>query len=488
MTRAIFTSRSLGPILALLAICTAAVVALVHQPQKVQLGAFLLPALTVWYLRSKGGSDARLSWQLPLAGYASTFAIGAGISASNRDIRAESELVGVSVFVAMTVLGMTHLYKSVRALPEVKPPQWRKDAAAGLVCNLVLAWAASSLAYASYEAKHYPIPVAAISRHQSVDAPQTIKPASVWIDTDPACGDGTPVDVDDCWALLAAVRSPELAIRGISTVFGHQDGRQVHRVMEGVLARLAGGQSADPAPFRLHAGSTTRGGSAWRPTLASQALATALEQEPLTILALGPLTNIATLLRHRPDLTERIERIVLVGGKRPGQHFHPGHQWWFRFSDSNIAHDPDAARIVLYSGVPVTLVPFDLAAKLVVTEADLERLRDGDGAAKWLSEVSQPGLSFWNTLLGRPGFHPFDVLAVAYAAMPEHFRCQRIPARIGFNLFLEPLGMGRDLDVAEHLRGPMVTDCYDLDRVVKEEVLTRILGESDAAFDLSRAM
>lgn len=488
MTRKVFTSRSIGTILALLAVSTVAVVALIHQPQEVQLVAFLLPLLAVWYLRSKGRSDARLSWQLPLAGYASTFAIGAGLSLSNQDLRTDVELVGASAFAVVTVLGIAHLYKGVRAIPVEKPRQWKKDAAAGLICTLLLACAVSSLAYASYEAKHYPIPVSAISEQQSADTPQTTKPAPVWIDTDPACGAGTTVDVDDCWALLAAVRSPELAIRGISTVFGNQDGRRVHRVIEEVLARLADGRPADAAPFRLHMGSRARGGSAWRSTPASQALAAALEQEPLTILALGPLTNIATLLRQRPDLAERIERIVLVGGKRPGQLFHPGHQWWFHFGDFNIAQDPDAARTVLYSGAPVTLVPFDLATKLVVTEADLVRLREGDGAAKWLSEVSQPWLSFWNTMLGKPGFHPFDVLAVAYAAMPEHFRCRRIPARIGFNLFLEPFGMGRDLEVSKGLHGPIVTDCYDLDREVKDVVLTRILRESYAAFDVSRAM
>jgi pyrimidine-specific ribonucleoside hydrolase len=91
-------------------------------------------------------------------------------------------------------------------------------------------------------------------------------------------------------------------------------------------------------------------------------------------------------------------------------------------------------------------------------------------------------------MLGKPGFHPFDVLAVVYAAMPEHFQCKRVPARIGFNLFLEPFGMGRDLEVAEHLRGPMVTDCYDLDRAVKDVVLIRIMGEPHESFEVSRAM
>ena len=488
MKRRIFTSRSIGTILALLAVLTVAVVVLVHEPQEVQLVAFFLPALAVWYLQSKSSLDARLSWQLPLTGYALTFAVGAGMSASNRDIRTEAELVGGGVLALCTSLGFLYLYKTYRHLPNEKPPRWRRDAVVGLASNLLLAGLASFLAHESYEAKHYPVPANTTSTDQAANLPQRAGQVPVWIDTDPACGVGTTADVDDCWALLAAARSPELEVRGISTVFGNQDGRKVHRFAEDIVARLAEARRVTTGPLDVYVGSTTRGDSAWPATPASHALASALEEERLVIIALGPLTNIATLIKTHPELTARIERIVLVGGKRPGQLFHPGHQWWFHFGDFNISQDPDAAEIVLRSGVPITLVPFELATKLVVTESDLERLRAGDGAARWLSDVSEPWLSFWNTMLGKPGFHPFDVLAVAYAAMPEHFRCKRTPARIGFNLFLEPFGMGRDLEVSEETRGAIVTDCYDLDPAVKDLVVIRLLGESDLSFDMSRAM
>ncbi|MEX5216041.1 MAG: nucleoside hydrolase [Nitrospiraceae bacterium] len=475
----------MGPILGLLAVCTVAVVARVHRPQEAQLAAFFLPILTVWYLQSRSANDSRLSWQVPTVGYAMTFAIGAGLSLSNQDLRTDVELVGAIGLAVVTGFGIVHWYKGVRARPHARSPQWKRDVIAGLVCNLLLAWTGSSLAVASYGAKHKPIPVVSFAKPPSAMAQRTAHPNAVWIDTDPACGAGATADVDDCWALVAASRSPELAIRGISTVFGNREGHEVHRVLEEVLARLSHGRQPGDSLSHLHAGSIVRRDAAGRPTAASRALAEALEREPLTVIALGPLTNIAALLDHRPDLTGRIERIVLVGGKRPGQLFHPGHQWWFHFGDFNIAQDPESAETVLYSGVPVTLVPFDLATKLVVTHADLERLRDGDGAAKWLSDVSEPWLAFWNTILGRPGFHPFDVLAVAYAAIPEHFHCRRSPARIGFNLFLEPFGMGRDLEVSKDLIGPIVTDCYDLDREVKDVVLTRILGNSDGADDVS---
>ena len=484
----VFTSRSFGMILAVPAVFTVAVVAWVHEPQEVDLVAFFLPVLAIWYWQSKSPRDARLSWQLPLVGYALTFAIGAGMSVSNRDIRTEAELVGGGILAICTWLGLFYSYKAYRHVPHEKPPRWRRDAVAGLFSNLLLAGLALFLAHESYEAKHQPVPARTTLIDQPAKPPQGAGQVPVWIDTDPACGVGTTADVDDCWALLAATRSPELDVRGISTVFGNQDGRKVYRFAEGLVARLSEAHRATTGPLDVYAGSTTSGDSAWPATPASHALASALEQKSLVIIALGPLTNIATLLKTHPELTTKIERIVLVGGKRPGQLFHPGHQWWFHFGDFNIAQDPDAAETVLYSGVPITLVPFELATKLIVTEADLERLRAGDSAARWLSEVSEPWLSFWNTMLEKPGFHPFDVLAVIYAAMPEHFQCRRVPARIGFNLFLEPFGMGRDLEVAEQLRGPMVTDCYDLDRAVKDVVLIRIMGEPRESFEVSRAM
>jgi pyrimidine-specific ribonucleoside hydrolase len=123
-----------------------------------------------------------------------------------------------------------------------------------------------------------------------------------------------------------------------------------------------------------------------------------------------------------------------------------------------------------------------------MTESDIERLGAGDDSAKWLRDVSQPWLSFWNTMAGKPGFHPFDVLAVAYAALPNHFRCEPIPARIGFNLFLEPFGMGRDLEMAKDIHGPIVTTCFDLNPDLKDILLMRLMGQPHSLFRSASAM
>jgi len=149
-------------------------------------------------------------------------------------------------------------------------------------------------------------------------------PDPVWIDTDPACGAAATNDVDDCWALLLAFRSGRIAVRGIGTVFGNLDEAPTRARVVGILGALgvATGRAALPP---IHRGAGGPGDRAGREgNRAAAALARALEAEPLTVLALGPLTNIAAVLARRPDLAGRIRRIVAVAGQRPGERFFPG--------------------------------------------------------------------------------------------------------------------------------------------------------------------
>lgn len=104
-------------------------------------------------------------------------------------------------------------------------------------------------------------------------------PTPVWIDTDPACDARASSEVDDCWALIQALRSPALAIRGISTVFGNSDGATAFAIASALTHRFAGGQgggqgSGFPAVFR---GAEEGGGRA--ATAASRALGRALARE-----------------------------------------------------------------------------------------------------------------------------------------------------------------------------------------------------------------
>ena len=239
----------------------------------------------------------------------------------------------------------------------------------------------------------------------------------LWIDTDAACGHGPRTDPDDCLALLALVQAAGKRIAGVSTVSGNAP----LEVTDRTTRELVGHLGAIP----VHAGPET--------------LRSALEAGRLTIVALGPLTNIALALHERPDLAAQVERLVAVMGRRPGHLFHPaegapgamllGHGPVF--SDFNFEQDRDAAARVLATGIPFTLIPYDAARHVELTAADLDRLSARGGAAAWVAERSRAWLQFWQEDIGRAGFYPFDLLAAAYVMFPGRFECARVAAGVG---------------------------------------------------------
>lgn len=387
-----------------------------------------------------------------------TYLLAAGLSVSNLDIRSQVEIAGLVVLAVFPAIGLVLTRRA--GMPR-----------AGVLVNLLLCGLVAVLAWVAYAAKlpHAPAPPAAASAKAEPGAKR------VWIDTDPACGAGKTADVDDCWALAFALRSPELQVAGISTVFGNQPrAGSVSSVQRAEQVRellVLAGRHAPVFP-----GSEKKSDSGWPPTPASEQLAAALAGSRLTIVALGPATNLAALLERHPDRAGNIERIVMVAGKPPGRLFHPGRHWWFHFGDFNVAQDVEAMRAVLRSGVPITLVPFELAMQVVITGQDLERLRGGGALPSAIAEASAGWLAFWQGgLIEGPGFSPFDALAVGYVALPDLFRCHEARARIGFSVFLAPFGPGRDLEVAADIGGAPVRYCDALDPGFKRVLLQRLL-------------
>jgi purine nucleosidase len=233
----------------------------------------------------------------------------------------------------------------------------------------------------------------------------------IWIDTDAACGYSARTDPDDCLAIALLAARADLRIAGISSVAGNAPLEVVEEVTH-ALARQLGLE----VPAR-------------------RSLIEALEAGPLTLVALGPLTNVAAVLDARPDLRPRIERLIAVMGRRPGHLFHPaenagggmlfGHGPVFR--DFNFAMDEAAAARVLAMGLPITLVPYDAARGVELTGADLDRLAAAGGGLAWVAQRARGWLEYWRKDMGREGFFPFDLLAAAYVADPGAFGCA--PAR-----------------------------------------------------------
>jgi len=201
--------------------------------------------------------------------------------------------------------------------------------------------------------------------------------------------------IDDALALLYLLGDPDVDLRAITSVFGNTDaetaasnslrvldlvGREDIPVAVGARSNWRG--TFHPAPH-VHGddglGNTVLAEPAGRPSTepAVELITRLADENPgqLNILAIGPLTNLATALLLEPSLPERIKHVTIMGGAV----HHPGNIT--PVAEANIANDPEAARMVLRADWDVTLVPLDVTMTETITERHLDRLRTCDSPA-----------------------------------------------------------------------------------------------------------
>lgn len=133
-------------------------------------------------------------------------------------------------------------------------------------------------------------------------------------------------------------------------------------------------------------------------------------KEKTTIVAIGPLTNIALLLRMYPECTERIGELVLMGGSLARGNTGV-------LSEFNIAADPEAAKIVFESGLPLTMVGLDVGEKALISAADCKKLKKMNKTGEMIDQLFQ---SYRSGNLD-VGLHMYDGCAIAYLLAPEMF-------------------------------------------------------------------
>jgi inosine-uridine nucleoside N-ribohydrolase len=308
---------------------------------------------------------------------------------------------------------------------------------------------------------------------------------AVWIDTDPAIGEPER-DVDDGLAVVQAFHSPELEIRGVSVVFGNAPLDRGLPIARRLVAEYG------PPGLRVFSGAA-KADDLSTETDASRALAAALRAGPLTILALGPATNVATVLAKHPELAPRVTRVIAVAGRRPGQRFTTGTSNHAGHRDFNFELDPRAFQILLDSKVDLVLAPFEISSKIWITSADLDRLASGSAAARSLVAPSRSWLAMWGRLFRVDGFNPFDTLAVAYAISPQGFACESLPARIETlaDDVTEPGVQGVKVDRKPYLltsstftaARSRVTYCATAPASFKQDLLARLTQSPAPAFD-----
>ena len=271
------------------------------------------------------------------------------------------------------------------------------------------------------------------------------RPLPVAIDTDPG--------IDDALALMLALGSPELSVELITTVAGNVPVGQATDNARRLLTLIAPAKvpplamgAAAPIERRLRTarnvhGSDGLGGmTALRspagaprfpiampralPDAAGRLVALARRRgRALTVIALGPLTNIAVAIRRDPGAMKRIRRLVVMGGavRDPGN-VTPG-------AEFNIFVDPEAAQEVIESGIPITLVPLD-ATRQVRLNRDYLRRHLGTSRRPLASALRALTRERHAGAAGRAGFPMHDPLTVAAAIEPGLLRTEPLPLRI----------------------------------------------------------
>jgi purine nucleosidase len=258
-------------------------------------------------------------------------------------------------------------------------------------------------------------------------------PDRVWIDTDAACGVSAQKDIDDCLALLMMLKADDIDIVGLSSVFGNAKRGRVDDVLAQFSDRAA--LSGLKLPTAV-SGARSKGGC--RKNAASAAIARALKDAPMTILLLGPATNLACALEADPALAKQITKVVAVMGARSGHVFHPaegspgaplgGHGMIVR--DLNAQLDSDAAEQILKTGVPVTLIPYEASRQITILQGDLDAFAGVGPVEADLAKAGRAWTGTWKMAFGVDGFYPFDAVAALYVIEPGTLNCEEAEARV----------------------------------------------------------
>jgi purine nucleosidase len=254
-------------------------------------------------------------------------------------------------------------------------------------------------------------------------------PQQIIIDTDPG--------QDDAVAILLALASPELEVLGITAVAGNvplklteKNARKICELARRPETRVFAG-STRPLVRHLvtaeevHGQTGLNGPDLPEPEMPLQSehavdfiVRTLLEQPSgsVTLCPLGPLTNIALALIREPAVAGRIKQIVLMGGGFfEGGNVTPA-------AEFNIYVDPQAADVVLKSGIPLVVMPLDVTHKALTTKKRIAAFRDlGTRVGVATAEMLEFFERFDEEKYGSDGGPLHDPCVIAYLLKPELF-------------------------------------------------------------------
>jgi inosine-uridine nucleoside N-ribohydrolase len=310
---------------------------------------------------------------------------------------------------------------------------------------------------------------------------RAMTPIPVILDVDPG--------YDDALALMLACGAPELEVRAVTTVAGNVALEKTTGNALRVLSLIGRGNvpvgvgAEAPLARPLHTAENIYGESGLdrlelaEPAFAPdgrgavQLIADVVEAsgEPVTLVPIGPLTNVATFLEEHPHLKDNVSRIALMGGSIGPGNTTPA-------AEFNVYVDPEAASIVFGSGLPVTMVGLDVTREATAGPEEVRRLRDlgrvGEVAAELVTYFAGTYRRVYR--FGGPPIHD----AVAAAAVVEPGILKTRPMRVEIECQSE-LTRGETVCDVHGVWGktPNAEVGLELDRAAFFEILYRSLGK-----------
>jgi len=290
----------------------------------------------------------------------------------------------------------------------------------------------------------------------------TTAPRLVILDTDPG--------VDDALALLYLRARPDLRLLAITTVFGNADVETTTRNALWLRQRLGLDApvhkgAAKPlnrprgrSPVHVHGenglGDIDLSGPVLPPAdpgAAHQKIVDLVRAHPglVTIVAIGPLTNLALALRAAPDIAGLVAEVVIMGGSFARGNVTP-------FAEANIHNDPEAAAEVLAAPWPVTLVPLGATLPCVLTDAAARDMAKTAETGRFVHDLTRGYAAAYARHEGLDGCVLHDVAALVRLTAPELFNLRSAPVSV----ILDGERLGQTVWSE---RGPSRQVCLDAD-------------------------
>lgn len=273
---------------------------------------------------------------------------------------------------------------------------------------------------------------------QIPDMSEVIMAEKIIIDTDPG--------IDDTLAIFYALQSEALDVLGLTTVFGNASTdlttinalRLLEIAERSDIPVAKGAENPLTKPFtnavpHIH-GEDGQGNVHMPPPKgkpvkqsAAQFIVEQVQAHPgeITLVPIGPLTNIALALCLRPQIAQEVKQVVLMGGAAlvPGN-INPA-------AEANIFNDAVAADIVFSAGWDISMIGLDVTHKVLMSDNQIAKFAKSPKAtAQHIGKVLPLYVNFALKVMGKPGLYMHDPSAIAYLLDPSLFTVEHYPVKV----------------------------------------------------------